>query len=156
MVSPCINYHTILIGGKQSTHVADPDDLVGGGVRADLAGEVDVAALGDAARVDVGAEGQDRSRRICKKRSGGKSQQSITLLLRSVLWRIVCKRSQIKRDTRYATHQSSVSRSSCSFAAVSREGETPNNSLVILNIVRSLISFIQIVRVVVKLICVSR
>ena len=49
---------------EQSTHVADPDDLVGGGVRADLAGEVDVAALGDAARVDVGTEGQDRSRRI--------------------------------------------------------------------------------------------
>ena len=49
---------------KESTHVADPDDLVGGGVRADLAGEVDVAALGDAPRVDVGAEGQDRSRRI--------------------------------------------------------------------------------------------
>ena len=35
---------------------------------ADLAGEVDVAALGDAARVDVGAEGQDRSRRIWKER----------------------------------------------------------------------------------------
>ena len=59
-----------------NTHVADPYDLVRRGVRADLAGEVDVAALGDAARVDVGAEGQDRPRRICKKgeSKGEKSQ----------------------------------------------------------------------------------
>ena len=51
-----------------NTHVADPDDLVRRGVRPDLAGEVDVAALGDAARVDVRAEGEDHSGRICKKR----------------------------------------------------------------------------------------
>ena len=49
---------------KMNTHVADPDDLVGGGVGPDLAGEVDVAALRDAARVDVRAEGEDHSRRI--------------------------------------------------------------------------------------------
>ena len=47
-----------------NTHVADPDDLVGRGVRADLAGEVDVATLGDAASVDVRAEGEDHSGRI--------------------------------------------------------------------------------------------
>ena len=47
-----------------NTHVADPDDLVRRGVRPDLAGEVDVAALGDAARVDVRAEGEDHSGRI--------------------------------------------------------------------------------------------
>ena len=51
-----------------NTHVADPDDLVGRGVRPDLAGQVDVAALGDAARVDVRTEGEDHSGRICKKR----------------------------------------------------------------------------------------
>ena len=95
---------------EQSTHVADPDDLVGGGVRADLAGEVDVAALGYAARVDVGAEGQDRPRRICKKGEGSDeklSRDGRRLCYHAVSWRLVCKGHKLN-----GTRNSSVKRKS--------------------------------------------